>query len=223
MPFTRLATGTLGAALLGLTPVAVAPPGHATEDLTTTTVAEPSATEAVFGEDISVSVDIDASNGSPPNNGTSTLYAAEAGATAWVPVATSANVYATFYDVKPRMTTTYKVVYSGHTATTTSENTYTPSESAPFTVRVARRITLPADGFVLKGRVTPDYARKKVVVRASRKIDRGFTAFTTIRTDRRGRYRVVLPKRQGRWYWLVSVRADARFVPTSYVWETYIS
>lgn len=223
MRFSRLAAGTVSAALLGLTPIAIAAPSHATDNLTTTTVATPSATEVVFGDEVSVSVDIDASNGSAPSNGTATLYALEVGSAAYVPVATSANVFASFLDVKPKMTTSYKVVYTGYTATTTSENNYTPSESAPFTVSVARKITNPDSGFVLKGKVTPDYAKKRIVIQVSKKVNKAYKRFATIKTDRRGKYRITLPKRRGTWYWSVSVRADSKYLGNGYVWRTLVS
>ena len=221
MRTSRLVAGTLTAGLLGLTPVAIAAPSHATDNLTTTTVATPNATEIEYGEDIYVTTDVDGSDGYGAYKGTSTLYALEAGSAAFVPVAT-ATPGSSFYDVKPKMNTSYKVVYSGYTATTTYEDNYAPSESAPFTVSVARKITAPDSGFVLKGKVTPDYAKKKVVVKVSKNAKRGYKAFKTVKTDRRGKYRVELPKRRGTWYYSVTVKGDAKFLPNGYVWETKV-
>ena len=224
MRFSRLAAGTVSAALLGLTPIAIAAPSHATDNLTTTTVATPSATEVVFGDKIStISVDIDASDGFGARNGNATLYALEAGAAAFVPVAMTANASASFYDVKPKTTTTYKVVYSGYAATQTYEDNYAASESAPFTVGVRRKITNPRSGFVLKGKVTPDYAKKKIVIKVSKKAKKGYKKFKTIKTDRRGKYRVALPKRRGTWYWSVAVKADSKYLANGYVWRTLVS
>lgn len=223
MRFSRLAAGTVSAGLLGLTPSAIASPGHAAGTWTTTTVAAPDVTELVIGDELVVTVDVDASNGLVPD-GTSTLLALEAGASAWAPVATNTSSGGDFFDVRPTTNTTYKVAYAGWTdPDTVNGDSYTASESAPFTVGVARRITLPESGFVLRGKVTPDYARKKITIRASRRIDRGYRAFTTTRTDRRGKYEVTLPKRRGRWYWLVSTRSDSTYLANSYVWETLIS
>ena len=222
MRITRLVVGTASVGLLGLVPVAVAAPGNATVTLTTTTVAAASETELEYGDDISVSNDIDGSDGSSVYKGVSTLLALEAGAADYVPVAT-AEGSASFYDVKPNKNTTYKVVYAGYTATTTYEDTYTPSESAPFTVTVARKITAPSSGFVLKGKVTPDYAKKKIKISVSKKQKKGFKSFKTIKTDKKGKYKVTLPKRGGTWYWLISVKGDDSYEATGYVWRTFVS
>ena len=88
MRITRLVAGTVTAGLLGLTPIAIAAPSQASDNLTTTTVATPSATKLVYGDDFYVSVDVDGSDGYSASYGTSTLYAMEAGSTTWVPVAT---------------------------------------------------------------------------------------------------------------------------------------
>lgn len=223
MRINRLVAGTVTAGLLGLTPIAIAAPSHATENLTTTTVATPSETELEYGDDFYVSVDVDASNGSSAYQGTSTLYAMEAGSSAWVPVATGTSATASFYDVKPKISTTYKVVYSGYTATSTYEDTYAPSESAAFTVGVARKITFPSSGFVLKGKVTPDYSKKKIVIKVSKKQNKGYKGFKTIKTNKAGKYRVTLPRRGGTWYWSFTVKGDAKYLGTGFVWKTWVS
>jgi hypothetical protein len=222
MRITRLVAGTVTAGLLGLTPIAVAAPSQASENLTTTTVATPSATKVEHGEDIYVSVDVDASDGYSATYGTSTLYAMEAGTTAWVPVATGTYASTSFYDVKPQATTTYKVVYSGYAATSTYQDNYAPSESAPFTVGVARKITYPSSGFVLKGKVTPDYGKKKIVIKVSRKQKKGYKSFKTIKTTSAGKYKVALPKRGGTWYWSFTVKGDSRFLANGFVWKTTV-
>ena len=226
MRITRLVAGTVTAGLLGLTPIAIAAPSQAADTWTTTTVATPSATKLEYGEDLYVSVDISSSDGYSPGgtDGTSVLYALEAGSTAWVPVATAANTYSSFYDVKPSMNTTYKVVYSGYTDTDqgTYGDNYTPSESAPFTVSVARKITYPQSGFVIKGKVTPNYAKKKIVIKASRKQNKGYKAFKTIKTTSTGKYRVTLPRRGGTWYWSFAVKGDSKYVATGFVWKTTV-
>jgi hypothetical protein len=226
MHLTRLVAGTVTAGLLGLTPIAIASPSQAADTWTTTTVATPSETKLVYGDDLYVSVDISSSDGYSPGgtDGTSVLYALEAGSSAWVPVATADSTYSSFYDVKPAMTTTYKVVYSGYTDPdqgTTGDN-YLASESPTFTVSVARKITYPQSGFVIKGKVTPNYAHKKIVIKASRKRNRGFKAFKTIKTTSTGKYKVTLPKRGGTWYWSFAVKADSRFLANGFVWRTTV-
>ena len=121
--------------------------------------------------------------------------AQEAGSAAWVPVATAENTYASFYDVKPQMNTAYKVVYSGFTDPDqgTYGDNYTPSESAPFTIGVARKITRPSSGFVIKGKVTPDYAKKKIVIQVSKKEKKGYKSSRRSRPTRRASTRSGCP------------------------------
>lgn len=227
MRTTRLIAGTVSAGLLGLTPIALAAPSQAADTWTTTTVATPSTTELEFGDDFYISVDISSSDGYSPGgaDGTSTLMAMEAGTSAWVPVATATSTYASFYDVKPRMNTAYKVVYSGYTDTDqgTYGDNYTPSESAPFTIGVARKITRPSSGFVIKGKVTPNYGNKKIVISASKKQNKGYKKYKTIKTNARGKYKVTLPKRGGTWYWSFRVKGDAKYLATGFGWRTWVS
>ena len=222
MRITRLVAGSVTAGLLGLTPIAIAAPSQATVTLSTATVATPSETRLVYGDSFDVSVDVDGSDGQGVYDGTSTLYAMEAGSTAWVPVATGTYPTSSFYDVKPATETTYKVVYGGYTATSTYEDTYTASESATFTVQVARKITYPSSGFVIKGKVTPDYAKKKIVIKVSKKQNKGYKSFKTIKTTSAGKYKITLPRRGGTWYWSFVVKGDDRFLANGFVWKTFV-
>jgi hypothetical protein len=227
MRTTRLIAGTVSAGLLGLTPIAIAAPSQAADTWTTTIVATPSAAQVEYGDDFYVSVDLASSDGYSPGStdGTVTLMAQEAGSAAWVPVATAENTYASFYDVKPQMNTAYKVVYSGFTDPDqgTYGDNYTPSESAPFTIGVARKITRPSSGFVIKGKVTPDYAKKKIVIQVSKKEKKGYKKFKTIKTDKKGKYKVRLPRRGGTWYWSFTVKADAKYLANGFGWRTWVS
>ena len=222
MRTTRLIAGTVSAGLLGLAPIAIAAPSQAADTWTTTTTATPSVARLEYGDDFYVSVDVPSSDGSTAYRGTSTLYAMEAGTSAWVPVATNTSAAGDFYDIKPQMNTSYKVVYGGYTAATQYEDTYTPSESAPFTIGVARKITRPSSGFVIKGKVTPDYAKKKIVIQVSKKEKKGYKKFKTIKTTSTGKYKVTLPKRGGTWYWSFAVKADSKFLANGFVWKTTV-
>ena len=226
MRITRLVAGSVTAGLLGLTPIAVAAPSQAADSWTTTTVATPSETQLVYGQELYVTVDLSSSDGYSPSgaDGTVTLMAMEAGSSTWVPVATAENTYASFYDVKPYATTTYKVVYSGYTDTDQGQygDNYAPSESASFTVEVARKITYPSSGFVIKGKVTPKYAKKKIVIKVSKKQNKGYKSFKTIKTNRRGKYKITLPRRGGTWYWSFAVKGDAKYAPNGFVWKTFV-
>ncbi len=213
----------LAAGLLGIaTVIGPAPAGSARDTWTTTTDAVPDSTVVEFGEVIDIAVDVDSQGSDAPGAGTTTLYAREGASTTWRRVATS-TASADFLDVRPRIRTAYKVVYGGHAPESPQQDTYERSESDPFTVEVSRTITRPKGGFTLKGRVRPRFARRTIIVKVSSEQDTGYRRFTTIRTDRRGRYRITLPRRTGTWYWSLVVRADANYLGTGYKWETWVS
>lgn len=222
----RTARGAVVAvsALAGVVTLAGVGPAAAAQDpLTTTTVAIPDATVVDFRTTIDIDVDVDSQSGSAPTDGTTTLYALEAGADTWKAVTTNDSASSDFLEVRPWMTTSYKVVFNGHSASSTTDDTYGRSESEPFTVQVRRAITYPEGGFVLKGRVTPRYGNKKILIKASRKQSSGYVRFRAITTDRRGRYAVTLPRRKGTWYWSLHVKGDSRYLPTSFQWKTWVS
>ena len=87
-------------------------------------------------------------------------------------------------------------------------STYAPSESDPFTVQVARRITYPVSGFVIKGKVKPNYGKKKIIIKVSKEQNSGYKSFKKIRTNATrqvqdhaappGRHLVLELRRQGR-------------------------
>lgn len=224
---TRLVASTsltgLAAGLLGVTSLGITPTATARDTFATSTLAVPDAQTIDFGKTIDVTLDVDSDNGYSPTEGTSTLWARKATSSTWKPVATNTSASLDFFDVRPRMTTTYKVVYGGHEAASTRDDTYVPSESEPFTVEVARTITRPTGGFEVSGRVRPRYRSRPIVVRVSEQERGGFTRFTTIRTDARGRYSLTLPRRSGVWYWSFAVKADRRYLGTRFKWRTWVS
>jgi hypothetical protein len=224
MRITRLVAGSVTAGLLGLTPIAVAAPSQAADNWTTTTTATPDKTAVVYGEEIYVNVDVNGSDGLGPSSGTSTLYAMEAGSTAWVPVATGDYPGSDFYPVKPTRNTTYKVVFGGYTdpVQTAYSDNYAASESATFSVEVARKITYPSSGFVLKGKVSPNYGKKKIVIKVSKKQNKGYKSFKKIKTTKAGKYKITLPRRGGTWYWSFVVKGDAKYAANGFVWKTFV-
>lgn len=202
---------------------AVPSPASAADTLTTTTVALPSDTVVDFQETIDIDVDVDSQDGSTPTDGTTTLYAMEAGSSTWVAVTTHDSASSDYLEVRPWMTTSYKVVYNGHTATSGADDSYDTSSSEPFTVQVRRTITYPEGGFVVKGRVVPRYGERRIVIKVSRKETSDYVRFRAITTDRRGRYAVTLPRRRGTWFWSFRVKGDDRYLPASFRWRTWVS
>ncbi|NPC40868.1 hypothetical protein [Nocardioides sp. zg-1230] len=224
MPSHRFAVRVLVAgALTGSSSVLVASPTTAADTVTTTTVALPDATVVDFRETIDIDVDVDSQDGSTPTDGTTTLYAMEAGSRTWVAVTTQDSASSDYLEVRPWMTTSYKVVYNGHTATSGADDSYDTSSSEPFTVQVRRTITYPSGGFEVEGRVKPRYGNRKIVIRVSRTQESGYVRYKAIRTDRRGRYSVTLPRRKGTWFWSFRVKGDERYLPTSFQWKTWVS
>jgi hypothetical protein len=223
MTTARAAAGSLVAVVLGVSTLGLPAVSEAAAPVSTTTVAVPNTTAIVFGETVDVTVDVDGADGYSPTEGTSTLWARTATSSTWRAVATNTSASLDFFDVRPRMTTTYRVVYSGHEAATSADDSYQRSESAPFTVEVARTITRPEGGFEVFGRVRPRYGDRTVVVRVSAEERGDFTRFTTIRTDRRGRYSLTLPRRRGVWYWSFVVKADRGYLGTRFKWRTWVS
>lgn len=224
MPSHRLAVRVLVAgALTGSSTVLVASPTTAADTVPTTTVAVPDTTVVDFRETIDIDVDVDSQNGSTPTDGTTTLYAMEAGSSTWVAVTTQDSASSDYLEVRPWMTTSYKVVYNGHTATSGADDSYDTSASEPFTVQVRRSITYPSGGFEVEGRVKPRYGNRKIVIRVSRTQESGYVRYKAIRTDRRGRYSVTLPRRKGTWYWSFRVKGDERYLPTRFEWKTWVS
>lgn len=224
-PVARAVVAALACTTAGLTSVVTAPGASAAESRggtwTTTTRAVPDAAVVEFGEVVDIEVDVDSSSGLAPTDGTSTLLALEAGSTEWVEVTTSTSPTADFLDVRPWRSTTYKVAYSG-SADTGNGDSWRASESDPFTIGVKRRIAHPTTGFDLSGRVTPRYARRLVVIQASRDKTQGFTRVKAVRTDRRGRYSFVLPKRRGTWYWIVRAKGGGGYLGNAFAYETNV-
>jgi hypothetical protein len=219
----RIIAGATAAGLLSLAPVAISAPANAaTEVLSTAVTVEVSTTSVTYGKTISVYTKVPASDGYNSYDGTTTLYAMPAGASTWTPVAT-VNASYSFYDVKPTMNTTYKVVYSGYTAATQYEDTYLPSESAPFTVSVQRDVTISKakKRLTIKGKVKPDYKRKKVTIH--RKKGKRWIKVKTVKTNKKSVFQVTLPPapRGKKLYFRITVPGNSQYVQYSEVWYTY--
>jgi hypothetical protein len=224
MKTNRLVAGAAGAALAASTLV-VAAPAHADVSVATAATLTSSKNVYIYGDTIFFDSAVTTADPNHPYAaGTATLYMLRNGSSTWEPVSTDDSVsYLYFEDMKAVQNATYKVVYPGGSESTYSSGvvTYLPSESAPFTVKVARKITRPSSGLVLRGKVTPKYKKKKIIVKVSKREKRGYKKFRVIRTNNRGRYRIALPKRRGTWYWQVIVPGDKRFIKNGYGWKTW--
>lgn len=225
MRITRLVAGTVSAGLLGLTPIAIAAPSHAAPSTwSTTTTATPDNAVITYGDDLYVNVDVAGSDGLGPSSGNSTLYAMEAGSSTWTPVSTGAYPGSDFYPIKPRVTTTYKVVFNGYTepVQTDYSDNYTPSESAPFTVSVARKVSIDnaKARLTIKGKIKPDYKKKKVKIQIKK--GKRYVNFKSVKTTKKSTFQVRLPapRRGNKLYFKITVPGNAKFAGYSEVWYT---
>ena len=193
MHLTRRVACAVTAGLIGAGPLALAAPSQAATTHKTYAVASPSrASSSPVGTRPpgrspttpstwrSTSTPTSATRRPAAPGGPTTLLAQEVGSSTWEAVAESTTASGYFTDVRPTVNTTYKAVYSGYTDR--DGDTYARVETATFTVEVGRRITFPVAGFVIKGKVTPDYAKRKIVIQVSKQQNKGFTVFRTIRT-----------------------------------------
>lgn len=219
MRFTRTITGAVTAGLLGLVPVAVGSPATAaTENLTTVTeVSTYSTLPITVGDDISLRGSVTASDGGSAYDGTVTLMVSTPDVPTWTVVATSDTTYESF-EVKPKTNAAYKIVYSGYTATTAYEDTYAPSESAPFAVTVKRKATFKTPGLWLVGKIKPDFKKKKVTLK--RKKGKKYVAWKKVKTNKKGVFRVKAPNKRG-FKFSVTIPSDAKYTGFTDFYQVY--
>lgn len=212
MRLNRVTAGLVTAGLLGLVPVAVTAPAHAAD--ISTTVEFLSAKALVYGSSSRVeAIAYDPESNTYVPSGTLDLQASTNSGKTWTTVGTtdvnpSGSVF--FNGVKPRQNTSYRVVYSG---TTYGADTFLTSASRTQVTKVARKITFPRKNtFVMKGKVTPKYAKKKIVITVSKRKNSGFKKFKTIRTNAQGNYKIAMPKKRGTFHYRFRTVADRQYI-----------
>lgn len=217
MRLTRILAGVLSAAIVGLVPVSLAAPAHAADQTTVTTLtASRSLLEYKSGYSPFLNASVRTPDGSSVYSGTVDLYASEAGG-AWKKISSkTASGYVSFSDVIPSKNTRYRVSYSGGSD---YSNTYQPSQSADLGIAVARKFTAKGNDrtFRVNGKVTPQYGKKKIVIKVSKKQNKGFKKFKTIKTNKKGKFKVKLPKRRGTFYYSFTTKGDKSYVATRYL------
>lgn len=222
MRITRLVAGTVTAGLLGVTPIAISAPAHAvTENRTTTTTIEllyvEPGTAAAYGDDVALRGTVLDNTGASTYEGTVTLYQITAANPAGIAIATvPASGYIAFPDVKATENSAFKAVYSGYAATATYENNYAASEAVPVALPVTRKVVFKnPKGTLIKGKVTPDYGKKKIKVQ--KRVGKKWKKFKTFKTTSTGTYKFTLPApRRGKTQFKISVPGNAQFT----TWET---
>ncbi|WP_181311574.1 hypothetical protein [Nocardioides campestrisoli] len=210
MKTTRLIAGLTSAGLLGLAPLALAAPANATENLTTTVELSAYSNAVTYGDKLSgLNGKVTTSKGTSAYKGTVTLYSASSKDATWVPVTTvPASGYMSFGDIKPKTNSMYKAVFSGYAATTTYEDNLAASESAPFAIAVQRKVKIKTNKLWLNGKVTPQFKKKKVVLK--RKQGKKFVKWRTVKTNKKGAFRVKAPNRRG-FQFTVTIPTDKHY------------
>ena len=212
MRTSRIITGLVATGLVGLTPLAVSAPAEAAGGTWGTTIAiTPSESRVVYGDDLWITgtVATGDATGDTWLYGTVTLLAMPAGATTWTTVATD-DTYGSFsfYDVKPSLTTAYKVVFSD---TDPDTYAYAASESPGSAVGVQRKVRVDNRRTTFFGKVTPDYAHRPVKV--ERRFGRQWRTHKIVRTDARGRWSIRLPAPSRRkTHWRFTVKSDSSYL-----------
>lgn len=218
---------TGGAALLGLSG-----PASAQTPVPTRVVMELSHKKAHYGDQVSIAGKVQGqrTDGSwavvPYDAGTATLQLQPRGSTSWTTIQTDDSGYSFyFYPVKVTASGTYRVVYGGGSS---SGFTFASSDASKG-IKVYRDLhdkkQEKGDKFVVKGKVSPSWAKKKVLVERRTTEHGKWSRFKTLRTDGRSTYslRLPLPPRGHRWYFKLSVQKSAHLEKSysNYVYYTY--
>lgn len=223
MRFSRLTVGTVSAAMLGFTPMAISAPAHADGQtyspvITAELNIEESPYEAPYmhGGAFYVTGKVTDPNGGYDNaGGVAYLQVYTASNPVWTTIATDDAPNTLFFDGDFTFTENaqYKVVFSGAPATGPTTDTILAGESAPIVAPVTRNVVFTnPKGTLIKGKITPDYGKKPIKVH--KMVGKKWKKYKTFKTTSAGKYRFTLPApRRGRWKWRITVPGDARFTP----------
>ena len=209
MRFSRLVTALLGAGLLSLPVVALgaAPAQAAGSFQTRITIAREPAVQ-LYNKPVQVGGKLESFDGAtwtPVGDGeTLTLERRLAGATAFVAIgtATADSEGVAIFTTTAVSNASYRVTYAGGNLSTDPSTIYLPSASGAVGVKVARNLGARKDKisgpkFRFFGKVSPKYARKKIVLQ--KKLGGG--AWKTIgsqKTTRRSRWSFIVFARSSR-------------------------
>ncbi|WP_110239590.1 hypothetical protein [Nocardioides gilvus] len=222
MRLTRLIAGTVTAGLLSLVPIALTAPA-AQASVTTNLQVQSSYKMLTYGMETSLRAAVTATDSTGYTGAVrvgSVQLQSKVTGKAWKTIKTAtASSYVSFGQIKPKEHTEYRISYSG--GTDTYGNVFRAGVSTPVKVKVKRKITFPRKGLTLKGKVSPQFKKKKLVVKVSKKETKGFKKYRTIKTNKKGRYSLKLPRRRGTFFYKVIVPKDKRFLSSSYTWRTY--
>ena len=210
MKTIRLIAGVTTAGLLGLSPLALSAPANATENLTTAVELKASKPAVTMGEQALITGGVVSSKGTSVYRGTVTLYAMSSKDADFAPVETvNASGYISFQH-KPKSNTVYRAVYSGYTATSTYEDNLALSQSNDLPMAVQRKVTVKTNRLTLTGKVSPDFKRKKVVLRKVKGKKDKLVKWRTVKTNKKGVFKVRAPRQRG-FRFAVTVPSDKHY------------
>jgi hypothetical protein len=225
MRTTRLVTGlvTTGLAVTGPVLLAAAP-AHAVTTVPSTVTVDPlSSTALTYGDDIYISGKVTGPDGDSPNTPTSVfLQVSTPSNPTWTTVGTDDSGYFFFDNVTPQTNATYKVVFPGGTeGYGGSVKTMAAGESAPIAVTVARKVDARTKDLKVIGKVTPDFAKKKLKILQVLKHNKT-KRYATVKTNKKGKFSFRAP-RKNKFKFILLVPADANYaaVANRYIVHVY--
>lgn len=146
-----------------------------------------------YGDEVGYFVNVSASTGTV-RGGTLTVLKQYVGSNTWTPIATGAGSSLLFHDPNTE-SALYKAVYSGYTATDSSEQSFQPAESDPEAITVtrgAKYIPKSAKQACLQiGPLSAPFSRKQVKVSYAKGMSPAKPTWKhayTYETNRHGRY-----------------------------------
>ena len=228
MRITRLVAGSVTAALIGITPLAISAPAHAdgqtyTPVITANLNVQDAPFEApyVYGAGFYVSGSVTDPAGLYDANydaDVAYLQVYTPSNPVWTTIATDDSPGFLFFDGDFTFSenTQLKVVYSGAPAAGPYQDTFTAGESAIISAPVTRKVVFKnPKGTRIKGNVSPDYGKKKIKV--AKKVGKKWKKYKTYKTTKAGKYKFTLPApRRGKTQWRITVPGNAQFT----TWET---
>ena len=228
MRITRLVAGAVTAGLVGVTPIAISAPAHAdgqtytpivTAQLNITT--SPYDPPYMYGGGFYVSGTVTDPNGLYDGNSATDVAYLQVYTTSnpvWTTIATDDSPGFLFFDAGFTFTENaqYKVVFPGAVASSPYEDTFVAGESIVMNAPVTRKVVFQnPKGTLIKGKVTPDYGKKKIKV--AKKVGKNWKKYKTFKTTSAGKYRFTLPApRRGKTQFRITVPGNAQFTK----WET---
>ena len=212
---------SLAAASLSLTTIALIAPAGAVEPLASSSELKLSSYSNVvrYGDSAYLYADVrDLTSGyGIYETGTIRVQQSVAGG-AWTDTPLTAPGGYKSFQVKPKATTSFRLVFSG--GTNSRGVAYAPSTSTPVTYKVQRTGKYSASGRRVTVKLNPKAKNKKLVFKVSKTRDGKYKTYKSVRTNSQGKASITGPK--GLRYWKVVVKKDAAFTDAVYQFSAYL-